>query len=215
MNRTRPVPSVPANQTLLPRLAARVLSLPGTPQALFSELLKQRRAPLLEPEAEDAGSGAADAEAPPAPVGEDEAMLCDDLSRLPEVTHQEDRPERSWPDAPPELAPTPPVQASAALRVDEPWRRMAHDVAHTIAAFCNDPAVNNSEGWSVQMELRPDVVANTTLHLTLSPHWLVLRFHARDPQSHDLLSKSQQDLIGILETSLERKRDIAISFGPS
>jgi len=89
------------------------------------------------------------------------------------------------------------------------------DVSAAISSFCNDRAVGNSDGWQVQMELRPDVIADTTLNLSLSPHWLVLRFHARNEVSQDLLSKGQQDLVSSLENSLVRKREISISFDSS
>jgi type III secretion control protein HpaP len=178
-------------------------------QAPFSELLKQRRLPV--PLLVDDDESAAETPEPPLDEREDHPQL----PQPPRVGRGEREPQKPLADALPLFVPAPTTRVPAELRVEAPWHKVVHDVAHTIAAFCNDKAVNTSEGWSVQMALRPDVVADTTLHLTLSLHWLTLRFHARDPSSRELLSKGQQDLVGILEASLARKREIVISFEPS
>ncbi|AEG94074.1 conserved hypothetical protein [Ramlibacter tataouinensis TTB310] len=190
-----------------PRPAGRALPPPGMQQVLFSELLRQRRpAPAAQADATTGQVGEAAQEPPPTNAEPAPQRERPPAGRAPARSRPHD-------DPPPAPEPAAAVQ-DAALHPDEPWRRMARDVAATIAAFCNEPAVANSEGWQVQMELRPDVVADTTLCVTLSPHWLTLRFHARDASAHDLLFRGQQELADILKALLVRNRDVAISFEP-
>lgn len=174
---------------------------PAGQAAKFSELLRQPRRPV---------------EPPPGP--EDPMVPLGDPTPPPRTEavapREDDR------DLAPE--PDPPVNDVAPAAVTPtPWvlpdahcRAAMREVALTIAGFCNDPAVNNGELWQVQMALRADVVPDTTLHLSLSPHWLTLRFHAADPAALDLLSRGREALVEVLETTLARKRDIAITFDP-
>ena len=186
--------------------AGRLLSLaPGSPTR-FSELLRQRKPPV---QAFDEPQSDREEERPEDLVDGEAAQVALKAADPPTT-------ERA-PDAPPsdEIAVLDPAQVAAAAAIEEPWRQVMRDVSAAISSFCNDRAVGNSDGWQVQMELRPDVIADTTLNLSLSPHWLVLRFHARNEVSQDLLSKGQQDLVSSLENSLVRKREISISFDSS
>ncbi|AKJ27816.1 type III secretion system protein SctP [Caldimonas brevitalea] len=94
-------------------------------------------------------------------------------------------------------------------RADE--RRVAY-VVDTVARFCNDRAVANSDGWQVSMKLRPDVLPETVLHLGLSPHWLLLRFDIHDEQALALVFSHREQLVERLEAALDRRRDISITF---
>lgn len=85
-------------------------------------------------------------------------------------------------------------------------------LASTIAGFCNERAVSDSEGWNVRIQLRPDVVADTTLDLTVSAHWLQLRFHAGQPASRRLLYENETSLREQLSQCLDRSREIAIDI---
>jgi type III secretion control protein HpaP len=173
---------------------------------LFSELLRQRK-PLLRPAAEagrvDVGEVPVNAEKKTTP-----RLPPPPSPRLRDQSH-----DRANPDTSLELAVVASAQPAVTALVDERWRHVASDVAHTVAAFCNEPAASGPEGWQIQMQLRADVVADTTLCVTLSPHWLTLRFDTRDPASHNLLSQGQHELVGILQSTLVRQREIAISFG--
>jgi len=189
---TTPVrPSVPATPPGRP--------LPPVGQAAkFSELLKQRKPPEPPPEAE-APVVMPDETAPSPP-----AAPAARREEGPDLPPDADTPE-------PELAP-PVVPAAPPVPTGTQCRAAMREVALTITGFCNDPAVNNGDMWQVQMALRADVVPDTTLHLSLSPHWLTLRFHAADPAALDLLSRGREALLQVLETTLARKRDIAITF---
>ena len=227
MSRTRTIPASPGAPATVEATppAPRASPVSGMSQTLFSELLRQRRPGESEarPEGDDVANDTPkpaaepDAEAEAAREKAPEGPLLGVLPTLRDPTRRTKEREKDQVrhEAPVEFVPTPQVVAPAAVRLEQSWSQMAREVGRTIAAFCNAPAVNNSEGWGVQMELRPDVIADTTLHLTLSPHWLTLRFNARDPESHELLFNAQQDISEILESSLSRKREIAISFGPT
>ena len=89
---------------------------------------------------------------------------------------------------------------------------MVASVAQTVARFCNEPAVDHSEGWSVRMPLRDDVLPATTLDLTISSCWLQLRFETRSDNARDLLSIHRVALTELLATALNRQRDIAITI---
>lgn len=166
--------------------------------AKFSELLKQRKPADLPLEPDDL------------------AVMPDDVVPLPPTTPAAPREDEADPtDATESLVfePVPTAVAAApSLLSDGDCRAAMREVALTICGFCNDPAVNNGDLWQVQMALRADVVPDTTLHLSLSPHWLTLRFHTEDPAALDLLSRGREALLQVLETTLARKRDIAITF---
>lgn len=101
------------------------------------------------------------------------------------------------------------VPATNAQRQPPPSIR---SLAATIAGFCNERAVSDSEGWNVRIALRPDVVPDTTLDLAVSAHWLQLRFHAGQPASRRLLYEHETSLREQLAHALARSRDIAIDI---
>lgn len=171
---------------------------PTGPAARFSELLKQRKPAELPPEPDDL------------------AVIPDEVLPLPPATSAAPREDEADPAEEADtrvFEPVPTAVAAApSLLTDAHCRAAMREVALTIAGFCNDRAVNNGDLWQVQMALRADVVPDTTLHLSLSPHWLTLRFHTGDAAALDLLSRGREALLQILETTLARKRDIAITF---
>lgn len=172
-------------------------SAPG--QAMkFSELLGQRRPP------------APPVEAVPDELPELVEAPASPRAARPAVTREDDQEDTPLEDEVP-------VQVTAAAATawvlpDAACAATAREVGLTVAGFCNDRAVNNGEMWSVQMALRADLVPDTTLHLSLSPHWLTLRFQAADPAALDLWSRGRETLEQVLENTLSRKRDIAITF---
>jgi type III secretion control protein HpaP len=88
-------------------------------------------------------------------------------------------------------------------------------LADTVARFCSDPAVAHGEGWQVRLSLDPAVLPDTTLHLNLSPSWLLLRFESDDARSRALVSNHQAVLEQALAKTLVPCRDIAISSEPA
>jgi type III secretion control protein HpaP len=84
-------------------------------------------------------------------------------------------------------------------------------LAETAARFCSDPAVAKGEGWQVQMALDPEILRDTTLHLSLSPHWLTLRFVSADQRARGLVSEHQEALEQTLGETLVPRREIAIT----
>jgi type III secretion control protein HpaP len=102
------------------------------------------------------------------------------------------------------------VARSARLGADVP-HPVVLALAQTIAGFCNDTAVDESEGWQVRIPLRPDVLPETTLDLSISSCWLQLRFETPLAQSRELLLLHRPSLKTLLESELNRQREIAIS----
>ena len=124
-----------------------------------------------------------------------------------------------WVDA---LAPTPAMietmlQAPGAVggprRVGAaPVHPLVASIAQTVARFCNEPQVDDSEGWRVRMPLRGDVLPSTTLDLGVSSCWLQLRFETSSDSARDLLFLHRAALSDLLATALNRQRDIAITI---
>ena len=104
------------------------------------------------------------------------------------------------------------AQAVPALGRQQQPPPSIRSLAATIAGFCNERAVSDSEGWNVRIQLRPDVVEETTLDLAVSAHWLQLRFHAGRPASRRLLYEHETSLREQLAQSLDRSREIAIEI---
>jgi hypothetical protein len=115
----------------------------------------------------------------------------------------------------PALAPGEPAlapQAQAAARLSPAEQQQVGRMVDMVARFCNDRAVSDSEGWQVQIELRPDVLPATSLSLSISPLWLCLRFAIRDDRSRQLIMTHRQALADQLEDALVRRREISIGF---
>jgi len=102
------------------------------------------------------------------------------------------------------------ADAIPAVGADAPLPGLLASVAHTIAGFCNERAVDDSEGWNVRIPLRPDVLEGTTLELAISSYWLQLRFLTTEPRSRRLISQHEDALCGLLTGLLNRQRDISI-----
>lgn len=65
----------------------------------------------------------------------------------------------------------------------DPW---PEQMAQTIAKLCAraDPSFVN---WTVTLPMDPQTLPLTDLRLSLSQHWLSLRFITQSPQSHHLV----------------------------
>lgn len=88
------------------------------------------------------------------------------------------------------------VNASAAVDVaQDPW---PEQMAQTIAALCAraSPSFVN---WTVTLPMDPLVLPETDLRLSLSQHWLSLRFITQSPHSHHLVSTHKHKLLEQLE----------------
>ena len=133
------------------------------------------------------------------PSGSDEPQL-----------HDEDA--AAWAVPSPETLESLLAQAAPALGRQPTAPPSIRSLAATIAGFCNERAVSDSEGWNVRIQLRPDVVEDTTLDLAVSAHWLQLRFHAGRPASRRLLYEHETSLREQLAQRLDRSRDIAIEI---
>jgi Type III secretion protein (HpaP) len=105
--------------------------------------------------------------------------------------------------------------AAAALPVDAAVRPVvdaAQYVAQTVSSFCNDPAVGQSDGWQISLELDADVLRDTRLDVSLSRQWLVLRFRIGDEQTKSVVLGHQVLLEKLLEEAVVPKREISISI---
>jgi type III secretion control protein HpaP len=178
----------------------------------FSELL-QRRPPVKE-------AASALPVRPPAPVVRERTELEQPaLDRAPAEDLLADEIEsQAEPDAIlpvesprtqelPRLAETQAVVDTAAAD-----NAIARYLAQTVVGFCNDHAVGDGDGWQVSMRLRSDLLAATTLHLSLSVHWLQLRFDSKDERARGLVLRHQDSLHTLLDEALVPRRDIAITI---
>ena len=103
------------------------------------------------------------------------------------------------------------VAAQGARRRREPPSAI-RSVADTIAGFCNERAVSDSEGWQVRIVLREDVLPATTLELGVSPHWLQVRFLTGDAAARRLLYEHRDALRTLLAAAQSKAREIAIEL---
>lgn len=105
--------------------------------------------------------------------------------------------------------------AAAAMPVDAAARPVvdaAQYVAQAVSRFCNDPAVSQSDGWQVSLELDADVLRDTKLDVSLSRQWLVLRFRIGDEHTKSVVSQHQVLLEKLLDEAVVPKREISISI---
>lgn len=142
----------------------------------------------------------------------------DDLPEPDEQPHEDELPE-AGDDLADELMPSSEAMETLLAQAaspagDKPGGAPAaiRALASTIAGFCNESAVSDSEGWSVHIDLRPDVLPTTSLDLTVSGHWLQLRFQAGQPASRRLLCEHEAALREQLDAALARSREIAITI---
>jgi hypothetical protein len=77
----------------------------------------------------------------------------------------------------------------------DPW---PEQMAQTIANLCarSSPSFVN---WTVTLPMDPQVLPETDLRLSLSQHWLSLRFITQSPRSHHLVCRYRQGLLERLE----------------
>ena len=77
----------------------------------------------------------------------------------------------------------------------DPW---PEQMAQTIANLCSraSPSFVN---WTVTLPMDPQVLPETDLRLSLSQHWLSLRFITQSPQSYHLVCRYRQSLLEQLE----------------
>jgi type III secretion control protein HpaP len=183
---------------------------PAPAPSRFEALLRRRTA---------APAASADAPAAPAPRPEPARASSDDERGQGEPSHDEPPPgeEVGDPEWAAALIPTsatldPLLAEAVAASVDGESRRVLEAVAQTIAGFCNERSVDDSDGWNVRIELRPDILPDTTLELAISSYWLQLRFVTPEPRSRQLISQHQDALRDLLTGLLNRQRDISISI---
>lgn len=143
-------------------------------------------------------------------------------------------------DAPPrsdERRPPPPVQATTAVVAapDEPdsaatpaidtpampwppaiaWLPLPQGwdaaLVDTVATLCRraDPSF---VGFSVTVPMNPETLPHTELRLTLSPHYLQLRFQTQSTRSHDLVLRHLGPLRAMLAQALPDSRHIDIEL---
>ena len=213
MSRARPV-SFEVHRSALPRQPAPAESLRAPS---FTDLLRQRRpsggarpfGERLRPDAELSSSHA---------PAEDELSVSAEPEHAAPVAREPEPEQHAEPDWADELIPSPELLqpllhgTTRITRVAAPPHPLVAAIAQTISRFCNERAVDDSEGWQVRMPLRPDVLADTTLTLSVSSCWLQLRFETADSKARDLLFAHRDALAATLEESLNRRRDVAISI---
>ncbi len=89
-------------------------------------------------------------------------------------------------------------------------RALVAYVSGRVAAFCNNPAVREADGWHIRIELSDSILASTTLHLKLTLHWLILRFECRDALARRLVLAHGPSLKEALEGLVSPRRDISL-----
>ena len=99
-----------------------------------------------------------------------------------------------------------------AVQVDAPGASVVRYLAATVADFCNHPAVHAGDGWTVRLVLNENILPSTTLHLSLSLHWLLLRFDCGDAQSKEVISAHCSALRSVLEDAVSPRRDVSIDI---
>jgi hypothetical protein len=179
----------------------------------FAELLRQRR---QAPDTAGADSAVA-ATLPglpgpiePVPAAEGIAPRAQKSARAARSQFEANQP----PQEPPPVREAGAKAAVAAqgAQMSPAERQCIATLARTVSHFCNDRAVSDSEGWQVRIPLRPEVLPETTLSLSISPHWLSLRFDIGDADARGLVSRHSDELARMLETALVRTREISITF---
>lgn len=213
MSRSRPV-SFEVHRGALPKQPAPTDSLRAPS---FTDLLRQRRpsggarpfGERLRPDAEPSTSHAA---------AEDELAISAEPEHAAPAARQPEPDQHGEPEWADDLVPSPELLhpllpgTSRVARAAAPTHPVVAAIAQTISRFCNERAVDDSEGWQVRMPLRPDVLPDTTLALSISSYWLQLRFETTASKSRDLLFAHRDALATVLEESLNRRREVAITI---
>ena len=212
MTRPRPV-SFEVHRSTLPKQPAPADTLRAPS---FTDLLRQRRpsggarpfGERVRAEPEPSGSHA---------PAEDELAVSAEPEHAAPVAGQPEPEQHAEPEWADDLVPSPELLqpllhgSARVARTAAPTHPVVAAIAQTISRFCNERAVDDSEGWQVRMPLRPDVLPDTTLALSISSYWLQLRFETANSTSRDLLCAHRDALGAALEESLNRRREVAIT----
>jgi type III secretion control protein HpaP len=180
----------------------------------FAEFYKRRPAPAAAPGSSPAHPNKPPPQGAPPPSARDAGAAADPAKRG-------DRSPQAAPHSSAESGHQAGAQASSAaagaaapvhsVAVADPQGHHAIKyVAKTITRFCNDDAVRTANNWQVSIVLRPDVLADTKLHLGISPHWLLLRFETHDHASRAVICRHQESLEEMLDEAVVPRRDISI-----
>jgi hypothetical protein len=103
-----------------------------------------------------------------------------------------------WPDPVPEDPGTTAVTGDPHALPDLPQDPWPEQMAQTIADLCAR-AAPSFVNWTVTLPMDPQVLPETDLRLSLSQHWLSLRFITQSPRSHHLVCRYRQSLLEQLE----------------
>lgn len=104
------------------------------------------------------------------------------------------------------------VSEIEATQVDPRGHLIVDYVAATISNFCNDKDVQATDGWTVRLLLDESILTSTTVHLSLSLHWLLLRFDCGDAQSRQIIAQHRDALQTALEEAIVPRREVSIDL---
>lgn len=104
------------------------------------------------------------------------------------------------------------VEAIDAVQADQRGHLITKYVAATVSNFCNDPAVQDGDGWTVRLALNEAILPSTTVHLSLSLHWLLLRFDCGEARSRQVIAQHRGTLQIALEEAIVPRREVSIDF---
>ena len=189
-------------------LRAQRRSMPTRPGAAAGRPESALTEPLFEPAAADDLPEAVEAGLPVPPPVRDGADQGGQDNPGGDVEPADEMPLSALPPVPAPTA-TPEV---AALEPDVNGGAIVRYLASTVADFCNDPAVQEGDGWSVRMALNETVLPSTTLHLRLSHHWLLLRFECDDQGAKRAVSLHREALHLALEEAVTPRREVSIDI---
>lgn len=174
----------------------------GAPRRVDAEPRYEPRGEPPAPGDEPPGDTAASApppgleRRPPPPVQATSSVIAapdEPETTLPPVA---DAPDMPWP------------AAVAWLPLPQGWDAALVD---TVATLCRraDPSFH---GFSVTVPMNPETLPHTELRLTLSPHYLQLRFSTQSTRSHDLVLRHLVTLRAMLAQALPDSRHIDIEL---
>lgn len=83
-------------------------------------------------------------------------------------------------------------------------------IALRVADFCNAKPVRGAGTWEAWLDINHDIVAQTTLFLSLSPDQLLLRFNTSSPDAREVLCSGKEHLDTELKAALSGKLQISI-----
>lgn len=105
-------------------------------------------------------------------------------------------------------------QGAAAEIANEPHLPTGKDVldylSYMVNEFCNNEAVLDGGEWRISIPLSNRILPATTLHLTLSSNWLILRFQCDDASAKRLISAHRKHLGKTLEAAVAPRREVSI-----